>query len=85
MPEGAVFHARTKQRRIVALDQPLRVATEEAVTRLMNLLRSRAVPPAVLKPQCRGCSLHDHCLPEASRKPTRTATCFRAEFSDPAR
>jgi hypothetical protein len=45
------------------------------------LLASDRVPPPVLKPQCRGCSLHGHCLPEAFANPRRIAALSRALFS----
>jgi hypothetical protein len=51
------------------------------------MLASAVIPPAVLKPQCRGCSLRAHCLPEASARPSRSAALrrglFRPDYSDP--
>jgi CRISPR-associated exonuclease Cas4 len=86
VPEGAVFHAKSKTRRDVAFTPELRARTEAAVARLHALLDSGAVPPAVLKPQCRGCSLRGHCLPEAFSHPRRLdalrANLFRPESSD---
>ncbi|HEX8203311.1 MAG TPA: CRISPR-associated protein Cas4 [Isosphaeraceae bacterium] len=87
VPEGAVFHARSQKRREVPLTAALRAETEAAVGRLHALLASGAIPPAVLKPQCRGCSLRDHCLPEAFGRPARVAALrrglFRPGLSDP--
>ncbi len=87
VPEGAVFHAKSQKRRAVALDAGMRRETEEAVFRLHGLLDSRKIPPAVLKPQCRGCSLREHCLPEAAARPARANALrlglFRPESSDP--
>lgn len=88
VPEGAVFHTRSRKRRAVELTAALRAETEAAVARLHALLASELVPPAVLKPQCRGCSLRGHCLPEAFAHPRRTEALaralFSAHFSDPA-
>jgi CRISPR-associated exonuclease Cas4 len=85
--EGAVYHAKSRKRRAVPFDEALRGATEAAVARLHALLDSGAVPPAVLKPQCRGCSLRGHCLPEAMAHPRRAEIMardlFSARFSDP--
>jgi CRISPR-associated exonuclease Cas4 len=87
VPEGAVYHARSRRRRAVTFDDDLRAETEATVARLHALLGSGAVPPAVLKPQCRGCSLRGHCLPEANAHPRRAAALardlFSARFSDP--
>ncbi len=88
VPEGAVFHAVSKKRREVPFTLELRDETETAVARLHDLLASVQVPPAVKKPQCRGCSLRGHCLPEAFAHPGRLAAMarglFSARLSDPA-
>ncbi len=64
VPWGAIFHVRSKRRREVVFDAALRRTTEEAAVRLHDLLRAGEVPPPVLHPKCRACSLHDVCLPE---------------------
>jgi CRISPR-associated exonuclease Cas4 len=88
VPEGAIYHARSRKRRPVAFDQDLRTRTEAAVTRLHALLAVVSIPPAVLKPQCRGCSLRGYCLPEAFAHPRRVQalaqSLFSAHASDPA-
>jgi CRISPR-associated exonuclease Cas4 len=86
VPEGAIYHAKSKTRRAVVFTPELREKTEATVARLHTLLESGVVPPAVLKPRCRGCSLRGHCLPEAFGHPRRLASLrsalFRPEFSD---
>jgi CRISPR-associated exonuclease Cas4 len=86
VPAGAIYHAKSKTRRDVMFTPELRGKTEAAVSRLHALLDSGAVPPAVLKPRCRGCSLRGHCIPEAFGHPRRLATLqaalFQPEFSD---
>jgi hypothetical protein len=42
----------------------LRAKTEAAAARLHELIAAGVTPPAVLKPQCDGCSLRAICLPE---------------------
>ncbi len=81
VPEGAVYHAISKKRRDVPFTPELRAETEAAVAQLHNLLDSGRVPPAVLKPQCRGCSLRGHCLPEAFSQPRRLEKMARDLFS----
>jgi CRISPR-associated exonuclease Cas4 len=86
VPEGAIYHAKSKSRRTVVFTPELREKTEATVARLHAMLESGTVPPAVLKPRCRGCSLRGHCLPEAFGHPRRLASLrsslFRPEFSD---
>jgi CRISPR-associated exonuclease Cas4 len=88
IPEGAVYHAKSRERRAVAFDAALRARTEAAVVRLHDLLAATTAPPAVLKPRCRGCSLRGHCLPEAFAHPRRMQALarglFSAQSSDPA-
>lgn len=88
VPAGAVYHAQSRTRREVLFTPELRARTEEAAARLHELLASKDVPPAVQKPQCRGCSLRPECLPHILGRPERLADLarrlFRPEFSDPA-
>ncbi len=88
VPSGAVFHAQSQKRRAVEFTPELRAQTEGTVILLRALLESGQIPPAVLKPRCRGCSLRGHCLPEAFSSLDRVvglqANLFRPELSDPA-
>jgi CRISPR-associated exonuclease Cas4 len=77
---GAVYHEQSKSRRDVEFNPELRAETEEAVARLHALLASDRVPLAVLKPQCWGCSLRGHCLPEAFASPGRVAKYLRGLY-----
>ncbi len=73
--EGLVFHARSQQRTLVPMDDALRAVTLQAITDLHALIATGRIPPAVLKPQCDGCSLREVCLPEAAAR--RTGDLFR--------
>ena len=69
-PRGGGLSRAEQARREVEFTADLRAETEDAVARLHALLASAdEFPPAVLKPQCRGCSLRGHCLPEAFGQP----------------
>jgi CRISPR-associated exonuclease Cas4 len=87
VPAGAIFHAQSKTRRAVEFTPELRAQTETTVNRLHDLLASATIPPAVLKPRCRGCSLRGHCMPEAFGNPRRLtalqSALFRPDLSDP--
>ena len=64
VPRGAIFHIQSKRRREVEFTLKLRAKTEAAAARLHALIAAGVTPPAVLKPQCDGCSLRELCLPE---------------------
>ncbi len=81
VPAGAVYHAVSKARREVPFTPELRAEAAAAIDRLRALLASDRIPSPVLKPQCRGCSLRGHCLPEAFADPRRIAALSRALFS----
>ncbi|MGH9674690.1 MAG: CRISPR-associated protein Cas4 [Bryobacteraceae bacterium] len=77
VPRGAIFHAQSRRRREVEFTPSLRAETSSAIERLHKLIISRFTPPAELKPQCEGCSLHEVCLPElATFQPTAAKALF---------
>ncbi len=78
---GAIYHVRSRRRREVVLDTPLRLRTEEAVARLHELLASGLTPLPVLHPKCQFCSLHALCLPEALHDPAPVRRAARALFT----
>jgi CRISPR-associated exonuclease Cas4 len=65
VPAGAIYHAQSQQRRVVEFDAALRDKTRAALAALRALIAADNIPPAELRPQCKGCSLHETCLPEA--------------------
>jgi CRISPR-associated exonuclease Cas4 len=78
VPGGAIFHIKSKRRREIVFDAALRQATEEAARRLHEIVSSGEVPPPVLHPKCKECSLHDVCMPELI---TETSAYRRAATS----
>ncbi len=67
---GAIYHAQSERRTEVEFDDALRQLTLTAIANLRSLISDRKIPPAELKPQCEGCSLHEICLPELARSAT---------------
>ena len=63
---GLIFHVASALRTTVEFDAALRALTVNALDALRLTLAQPAAPPAVLKPQCDGCSLRGVCLPEAA-------------------
>lgn len=80
VPRGAIFHIKSKRRREVVFTDKLRKKTETTAARLHELIASGVTPPAVLKPQCDGCSLRDVCLPELSDQTARVERYCREMF-----
>jgi len=65
VPEGALFYASSKRRRVVPITPQLRAEVEEAVTAIRAMLAAGRTPPPVNDERCRGCSLRDLCQPAA--------------------
>ena len=83
VPAGAIFHERSKRRCEIVFDAALRQATEEAARRLHDLMASGQVPPPVLHPKCKQCSLHKVCMPELLTQEARYRRAARALFVVP--
>ena len=79
-PWGAIFHAASKRRREVEFTPQLRETTIQAATRLHELVRQGRIPPAILVPQCEGCSLRGICMPELTQLTSVLRTASRSLF-----
>lgn len=65
VPEGAIFYASSKRRRVVPITVALRSEVESTVTAVRSLLKAERLPPPVSDARCRACSLIERCQPEA--------------------
>lgn len=64
--EGALFYAKSKRRRVVAVSTELRAQVVEAAAAVRNMLDSGVLPrPTTDRSRCRECSLKGICQPEA--------------------
>jgi CRISPR-associated exonuclease Cas4 len=63
---GFIYHASSKKRREVLLDESLRNETIEIIETVRKLLINQTIPSAEYKPRCEGCSLYNICLPRLS-------------------
>lgn len=81
VPEGSIFHVRSRHRRAVAFDQALRNDTEEAIRRLHALIETGSIPEPVLRPRCEGCSLRAVCVPELPARGPALAAASAALFA----
>lgn len=81
VPSGAIYHAQSERRTEVVFDDALRQRTLSAISNLRSLISDSQIPPAELKPQCEGCSLHEVCLPELARSATAWRTAETRLFT----
>jgi CRISPR-associated exonuclease Cas4 len=63
---GFIYHASSKKRREVVIDETLRTETIRTIEIVRELLAHETIPKAQYKPRCEGCSLYNICLPKLS-------------------
>ncbi len=72
VPEGAIYYARSKRRRVVPITAALREQVAHASRAVRELLRAERLPLPLqgdaATQRCGGCSLKDRCLPEAAHR-----------------
>ena len=71
VPEGAIYYASSKRRRVVPLGTTLFSQVQQVTDEARGMLRSQQLPPPLMGPQavqrCRGCSLRERCQPEVGQ------------------
>lgn len=65
VPEGALFYASSKRRRIVPITPELRAEVAATASAIRDMLASGRTPPPVNDERCHACSLRDLCQPGA--------------------
>ncbi len=74
VPEGALFYATSKRRRVVDVSPALRAEVAEATAAVRLMIDSGTLPPPLqgdsARPRCPGCSLRDRCQPAAASPDT---------------
>lgn len=83
IPEGAVYHLRSHQRRAVLFSPTLRAETALCAERLHQLLAAKTLPAPIPLPHCAKCSLKKVCMPrlhpESVRYKRLSLEMFRVE------
>jgi len=65
VPEGAIYHHKSKRRRTVAISPELRHQVETLTTAVRQMLEDQTMPPPADDISlCQACSLQDLCQPE---------------------
>ncbi|HBB32369.1 MAG TPA: CRISPR-associated protein Cas4, partial [Cyanobacteria bacterium UBA8803] len=75
-----MYYAASHQRIAVELNEELRQETENAIAAVRMMLITGDCPPNPYKPQCRGCSLYDVCLPKETEKARATIALRELEI-----
>lgn len=71
VPEGAMYYAASKRRRVVVVDEALRAAVRGTASAVRAMLASGSLPPPTEDTRrCKGCSLRDRCQPQALERLT---------------
>lgn len=60
---GAIFYWETRHREYVDVNQEMKDQLEIICDEMHEIFKSRIIPGACKKKECRSCSLYDHCLP----------------------
>jgi len=71
VPTGAIFYAKSKRRRTVAIDAALRLRVEEAATAVRALSASAVLPEPTFDERCAKCSLAEICQPDVRPMPEK--------------
>ncbi|MGB3916142.1 MULTISPECIES: CRISPR-associated protein Cas4 [Thiothrix] len=84
VPEGAIFHHKSRRRRAVPITPELREVTIDLIAKVRALLESGKMPPPVdERALCKECSLQDSCQPDIAGNRARIrrlhATLFETD------
>jgi CRISPR-associated exonuclease Cas4 len=86
VPEGAIFYASSKRRRVVPVTPELRDAVKQTTQAVRAMLALGRLPPPLAgeraTQRCRACSLRERCQPEAAASVALAEA--RAHLFDPA-
>ena len=79
VPEGALYYASSRRRRVVMLTDTLRNQVREIASAVRAMLVSTELPPPTADVRrCKGCSMRDRCQPEALARLRATDTSLTA-------
>jgi CRISPR-associated exonuclease Cas4 len=84
VPEGALFYATSKRRRVVPITPALRTTVETATAEIRAMLASGQTPPPVNDERCHACSLRELCQPTALSRTAELDALHQALFDPDA-
>lgn len=81
VPEGAIYHHKTRRRRVLKITAVLKQQVVETTNKIRSLVLSEKLPPPVTdKTLCRACSLKEACQPEIVAADQRIKSMKQALF-----
>ncbi|HRE17482.1 MAG TPA: CRISPR-associated protein Cas4 [Rhodocyclaceae bacterium] len=84
VPEGALYYASSRRRRIVAINADLRAKLDRVVNEVRQLLARGLMPPPLNDDHCRACSLSNLCQPAVLAASERQSSAFATLFDPEA-
>jgi len=69
IPEGAIYHVKSRRRRTVVLDKVLRKNLFATVQSVHDMIESQKVPSPEFGKHCEQCSLQEICMPDVRESP----------------
>lgn len=70
IPQASLFYFKTRKREIVPIDAQSRDMVRTCVDEMHQLYEKGMIPPPIVKPYCKKCSLVDICLPQMHKLPS---------------
>lgn len=67
---ASLYYADSKKKIEITIDEKLRNLTINLAEEMHTLFNNNSIPPAIMKPHCKNCSLVDICLPKLNKKHT---------------
>jgi CRISPR-associated exonuclease Cas4 len=81
--EGALYHGKTRRRRVVRIDAELRALTIDTIEAVRALVRDGRTPNASYEAhRCDSCSLIDDCRPQMLGRHASAKAWFEAQLED---
>jgi len=69
--EGAIYHVKSRRRRVVVLDDALRDKVRQTASAVHSMIDSQCIPEPVFGKHCDQCSLQGICMPVVNRMQTQ--------------
>jgi CRISPR-associated exonuclease Cas4 len=83
LERGYLYDQSSRQRVPVLIDESLRALVKRTAEEMRGALAASRVPAARLDARCKGCSLHEFCLPEITTPQERRLKIMRARILNP--
>lgn len=80
VPQGAIYHASSKRRRVVEISPDLRAQTRDTIEAVRAMLQAGVIPAPQYDARCKECSLQHICQPQMQSASARRQSLRAALF-----